>query len=48
MKYIQVIDGTVNCVYDIFAATNDKFALVFPEGIDIAFIDEAFALIPLR
>ncbi|MDR2880417.1 MAG: hypothetical protein LBV29_00745 [Azoarcus sp.] len=43
MKYIQVIDGAVNCVYDIFAATDDEFALVFPEGTDIAFIDEVLA-----
>lgn len=40
MKNIQVIDGAVNSVYDIFAATEDEFTLVFPEGQDIAFIDE--------
>lgn len=43
MKYIQVIDGAINCVYDIFAATNEEFALVFREGTDIAFIDEVYA-----
>ena len=43
MKNIQVIDGAVNCVYDIFSATEDEFALVFPTGTDIAFIDEVYA-----
>lgn len=42
MKNIQIIDGARNCVYDIFAATEDEFALVFPEGTDIAFIDEVY------
>jgi hypothetical protein len=40
MKFIQVIDGAVNCVYDIFAATDDEFDIVFQSGTDIAFIDE--------
>ncbi|NMG72924.1 hypothetical protein [Parazoarcus communis] len=43
MKYIQVIDGARNCVYDIFAATDEEFALVFPAGTDVAFIDEVYA-----
>ncbi len=43
MKYLQVIDGSRNCVYDIFAATDEGFALIFPEGTDIAFIDEVYA-----
>jgi hypothetical protein len=43
MKYIQVIDGAQNCVYDIFAATDEEFVLVFPDGTDIAFIDEVYA-----
>lgn len=42
MKNIQVIDGAVNCVYDIFAATDEEFALIFPEGQDIAFVDEVY------
>lgn len=40
MKNIMVIDGADNCVYDTFAATAEEFALIFPEGQDIAFIDE--------
>ena len=43
MKNIQVIDGALNSVYDIFAATEDEFSLIFPEGQDIAFIDEVLA-----
>lgn len=42
MKNIQVIDGADNCVYDIFAATDDEFALVFPEGTNVAFISEVY------
>lgn len=43
MKNIQVIDGADNCVYDIFQATDQEFALVFPVGEDVAFIDEVYA-----
>ncbi|MEK6356706.1 MAG: hypothetical protein V4796_28395 [Burkholderia cenocepacia] len=42
MKNIQVIDGAENCVYDIFAATEDQFVLIFPQGTNIAFIDEVY------
>src|ERR1700677_2175905 len=40
MKNIQIIDGAENCVYDIFAATDDEFSLIFPAGQDVAFIEE--------
>ncbi len=40
MKNIQVIDGADNCVYDIFAVTDEEFSVIFPAGQDIAFIDE--------
>ena len=42
MKNIQVIDGAINSVYDIFVATDEEFSLIFPEGQDIAFIDEVY------
>jgi hypothetical protein len=42
MKNIQIIDGAKNCVYDIFAASDEEFALIFPAGTDIAFIDEVY------
>ncbi|HEY5957837.1 MAG TPA: hypothetical protein VIV60_14845 [Polyangiaceae bacterium] len=40
MKYIQVIDGAVNCAYDIFAASDEDHALLFPNRTDIAFADD--------
>ena len=40
MKNIMVIDGAENCVYDIFAASDDDFALIFPNETDIAFIED--------
>ncbi|WP_457394572.1 hypothetical protein [Roseateles sp. P5_E1] len=46
MKNIQVIDGADNAVYDIFAATDDEFAMIFPAGQDVAFIDEVMARAP--
>jgi hypothetical protein len=39
----MVVDGAMNCVYDIFAATESEFNLIFPDGTDIAFIDEVYA-----
>ena len=43
MKNIQVIDGAVNCVYDVFAASDEEFALIFSKAEDVAFIDEVYA-----
>jgi hypothetical protein len=43
MKNIQIIDGAENCVYDIFSATDEEFALIFPQDTDVAFIDEVYA-----
>jgi hypothetical protein len=40
MKYVQVIDGALNCVYDVFAVSSDDFALIFPDGTDIAFAED--------
>lgn len=42
MKNIQIIDAADNAVYDIFAATDEEFALIFPSGTDVAFIDEVY------
>jgi len=42
LKNIQVIDGARNTVYDIFSATDEEFALIFPPGEDIAFIEEVY------
>lgn len=43
MKNIQIIDGAENCVYDIFQAEDDGFAIIFPNQTDIAFIDEIYS-----
>ncbi len=43
MKNIQIIDGADNAVFDIFAATEEEFSLIFVEGHDVAFIDEVMA-----
>lgn len=40
MKNIQIIDGADNSVFDIFAATEEEFLLIFPEGQDVAFIED--------
>ena len=43
MKNVQVIDGAINCVYDVFAVEDADFDLLFPPGQDVAFIDEVLA-----
>lgn len=42
MKNIQIFDGADNAAYDIFAATDEEFDLIFPSGTDVAFIDEVY------
>ena len=42
MKNIQIFDGADNAVYDIFAASDEEFALIFSSGTDVAFIDEVY------
>ena len=42
MKNIQIFDGAENAVFDIFEATDDEFALIFPAETDVAFIDEVY------
>jgi hypothetical protein len=41
MKNIQVIDGADNCTYDVYAATEEEFSIIFPEqGRDIQFVED--------
>jgi hypothetical protein len=41
MKNIQVIDGALNSTFSIFQATDEEFALFFPEpGQDIQFAED--------
>lgn len=42
MKNIQIIDDAQNCVYDIFEATDEEFALIFGSDADVAFIEEVY------
>jgi len=44
MKSIPIVDDAENCVYDIFAASDDEFALLYPLGQDVAFISEVYRL----
>jgi hypothetical protein len=40
-KNIQVIDGALNCTYDIFSVSESDFRLVFPaDGQDIEFAED--------
>jgi hypothetical protein len=43
MKNIQVIDGAENAAYDVFAASDEEFAMIFPTNQNVAFIDEVMA-----
>lgn len=40
MRFIQIIDGAENCVYDVFSCSEADFAILFPDGTDIAFAEE--------
>jgi hypothetical protein len=41
MKNIQIIDGALNCTFSFFQATDEEFALLFPEpGQDIQFAED--------
>lgn len=41
MKNIQVIDGALNCTYDLFAVTDEDFRSIFPlPGQDVEFIED--------
>lgn len=39
-KNVQVIDGAMNCAYDVFPASEADFAVLFPNGQDIEFIED--------
>jgi len=47
VKSIQIFDGADNAVYDVFAADDEEFALIFPDGTDVAFIDDVYQNQPL-
>ena len=41
MKNIVVIDGAMNCAYDIFEVTDEEFDILFPnEYQDVCFLED--------
>jgi len=40
MKNIQIIDGADNCLYEIYAVTDEDFAVIFPDGTDVEFVED--------
>jgi hypothetical protein len=41
MKNIQVIDGAINCTYDVYSTTEEDFLKIFSRpGQDIQFIED--------
>ncbi|MBL0373022.1 hypothetical protein JJB09_13385 [Rhizobium sp. KVB221] len=39
----MIIDGAVNCTYEIFQATEEEFNLIFPLSSDLIFIEDLMA-----
>ncbi len=48
MKNIQVIYGAPNCTFSIFQATEEEFALLFPEARQDIQYAEDLALLPYQ
>ena len=46
MKNIQIIDGALNCTFSLFQATEEEFALLFPEPQQDIQYAEDLALLP--
>jgi hypothetical protein len=40
LKNIQIVDSANNCTYNIFAATEQDFDEIFPNGNDVEFIED--------
>ncbi len=40
MKNIQIIEGSKNSVFEIYEVSNNIFAKVFPNGTDVAFLED--------
>ncbi len=39
-RNIQVIDGAINSTYDVYQVPKFIFDIIFPDGTNIAFLDE--------
>jgi hypothetical protein len=40
MKNIQIIDGAVNATFSVFQATEEEFAIIFPDGRDMELAED--------
>ncbi|WP_414833989.1 hypothetical protein [Afifella sp. YEN Y35] len=41
MFNVLIVDGALNCAYDVFSFTEDEFHKIFPgDGQDIAFLED--------
>ena len=40
MKNVQIIDGASNATFSVFQATEDEFAVIFPDGREMEIADD--------
>ena len=40
MKNIQIVDGAANATFSIFQATDEEFAVIFPDGRDLELAED--------
>lgn len=40
MKNIQIIDGATNATFSVFQATDQEFAVIFPDGRDMEMVED--------
>lgn len=40
MKNIQIIDGAANATYSVFQATEEEFAIIFPDEHDMELVED--------
>ena len=40
MRNIQIVDGAVNATFSVFQATENEFAVIFPDGRDMEIADD--------
>ena len=40
MKNVQIIDGADNATFSLFQATDEEFASLFPDGMDMELVED--------
>lgn len=40
MKNIQIVDGAANATFSVFQATDEEFAVIFPDGRDLEVVED--------